>query len=68
MFTELIRAVNHFTCNFKQPIKLEILSIGASVDVDSDYCWIYEDMWLCLLCCLLSILLMLTACCQYGLS
>ena len=35
MVTELIRAVNHFTDKFKQPITLEILATGAAVDVDS---------------------------------
>ena len=35
MITGLIRAVNHFTGNIDQPIKLEILATGAAVDVDS---------------------------------
>ena len=35
MATELIRAVNHFTGEFQQPIKLEILATGAAIDVDS---------------------------------
>ena len=35
MVTELIRAVNHFTGNFDQPIKLEIFATGAAVDVAS---------------------------------
>ena len=35
MVTELIRAVNYFTGNFEQPIKLEILATEAVVDVDS---------------------------------
>ena len=35
MVTELIRAVNYYTGNFDQPIKLEILATGAAVDVDS---------------------------------
>ena len=30
-----IRAVNYFTGNFDQPIKLEILATGAAVDVNS---------------------------------
>ena len=35
MATKLIRAVNHFTGQFKQPIRLEILATGVAVDVDS---------------------------------
>ena len=31
----LFRAVNYFTGNFDQPIKLEILATGAAVNVDS---------------------------------
>ena len=35
MATELIRAVNYFTGDFDQPIKLELLATGAAVDVVS---------------------------------
>ena len=35
MVTELITAVNYFTGDFNQPIKLEILITEAAVDVDS---------------------------------
>ena len=42
MVTELKRAVNYFTDSFDQPIELEILAIGAVVDVDSGCYWIYE--------------------------
>ena len=35
MITELIRAVDHFTGKFKQPIKLEVFVTGAAIYVDS---------------------------------
>ena len=35
MVTEPIRAVNHIPGDFQKPIKLEILSTGASVTVAS---------------------------------
>ena len=34
MITQLIRAVNHFTGKFKQPIKLETSATGIAVDID----------------------------------
>ena len=34
MVTELIKAVNHFTGKFKQPIKLEVLAAGAAILID----------------------------------
>ena len=33
--TELIKAVDHFTGKFQQPIKLELFTTGAAVYVDS---------------------------------
>ena len=35
MVTEVIRAVNHFTGNLDQPIKLKITATGTVEDVDS---------------------------------
>ena len=46
MVSKLIRTVNLYTGKFKRPIKCEILSTQAAVDVDSDCYWIYENSWL----------------------
>ena len=35
MVTELLSAVNCFPGNCQKPIKLEVIAIGAAVDVDS---------------------------------